>query len=156
MSQPLCLRPAVAADQMFLHAVYGSTRADELAQVPWTEEQKQAFVNQQFAAQDAHYRQHYPTAQFQIIEFGNTPVGRLYVDHWASEIRIIDIALLPAYRGQGIGTHFLTQLQEEARAAAKVLTIHVEKFNPALRLYERLGFSVQEDKGVYLLMAWRA
>jgi ribosomal protein S18 acetylase RimI-like enzyme len=77
------------------------------------------------------------------------------VDRWDKEIRIMDIALLPEHRGVGIGTGLLRELQEEARAAGKSLSIHVEKFNPALRLYERLGFQPQEDKGVYLLMVWR-
>jgi predicted GNAT family acetyltransferase len=40
----------------------------------------------------------------------------------------------------------------EADAAGKRVTIHVERLNPARRLYERLGFSVAEDKGVYLFL----
>jgi ribosomal protein S18 acetylase RimI-like enzyme len=79
----------------------------------------------------------------------------LYVARWEREIRIMDIALLPEDRGAGIGTKLLRELQEEARAAGKSLTIHVERFNPALGLYERLGFQQIEDKGVYLLMEWR-
>jgi ribosomal protein S18 acetylase RimI-like enzyme len=72
-----------------------------------------------------------------------------------SEIRIVDIALLPDYRGNGIGTALLRDLFSEADAAGKTVTIHVERFNPALRLYERLGFSVAEDKGVYLFLERR-
>lgn len=160
------LRTATAEDEAFLRAVYAATRAEELTPVPWSDEQKRAFCDQQFAAQDAHYRAHYPTAEYLVIETSpgesaeagtaHTPAGRLYVDRWAREIRIMDIALLPGFRGRGIGTELLRQLQDEARAAAKALTIHVEKFNPALRLYERLGFRAKEDKGVYLLMEWTA
>lgn len=150
------LRIATPADTSFLQEVYASTRAEELAQVPWSDAQKKAFTDQQFAAQDSHYRQHYPTAQFQVIEQDGLGVGRLYVDHWAREIRIMDIALLPQYRGAGIGTKLLRELQETARGASKSLTIHVEKFNSALNLYERLGFHRKEDKGVYLLMEWKA
>jgi ribosomal protein S18 acetylase RimI-like enzyme len=69
-----------------------------------------------------------------------------------SEIRIVDIALLPDYRGNGIGTALLRDLFSEADAAGKTVTIHVERFNPALRLYERLGFALAEDKGVYLFL----
>src|ERR1700724_4892838 len=144
------LRAAIPEDEQFLRAVYASTRAEELARVPWSDEQKRAFIDHQFAAQDAHYRQHYPTAQYSIIEVRDAPAGRLYVDRWEEEIRIMDIALLPEHRRVGIGTKLLGQLQDEARAAGKALTIYVEKFNPARCLYQRLGFQQIEDQGVYL------
>ena len=153
-SESVRLRIATSQDIAFLQDVYASTRAEELAQVPWTDAQKKAFTDQQFTAQDIHYRRHYPTAKFQIIEKDGRGAGRLYVDHWAHEIRIMDIALLPAYRRKGIGTALIRELQETARSDSKSLSIHVEKFNPALRLYERLGFRPKEDKGVYLLMEW--
>jgi ribosomal protein S18 acetylase RimI-like enzyme len=149
------LRSATPEDEQFLHAVYVGTRAEELARVPWSEEQKRGFTNMQFAAQDADYRQHYPTAQYSIIEVQGVPAGRLYVDRCQKEIRIIDIALLPEHRRGGIGTKLLRELQDEARTAGKTLTIHVEKFNPALNLYRRLGFQQIEDKGVYLFLEWK-
>ena len=154
MDTSVKLRLATAEDADFLATVYASTRVEELAVTDWSAAQKAQFCRQQFAAQDAHYRQHYPTAEFSVIECCGAAIGRLYVDRWAKEIRIMDIALLPAQRGAGIGTRLLHELQEEACAAGKALSIHVEKFNPALRLYERLGFSVKEDKGVHLLMEW--
>lgn len=150
----ISLRPVTVADADFLCAVYASTRADELAVTGWTDEQKAEFCQMQFTAQDAHYRQHYPTAEFSVVEHDGTPAGRLYVDRWSKEIRIMDIALLPAHRGRGIGTQLLRALMTEAEAAQKLLSIHVERMNPALRLYERLGFKMAEDKGVYLLMEW--
>lgn len=156
MASPIALRPASAEDTELLVAVYASTRAAELASTDWTEEQKDQFCRMQFQAQDTHYRQHYPGAQFAVIMNGAQAAGRLYVDRWPAEIRIMDIALLPEQRARGIGTHLLRQLQHEAAAAGKALTIHVERFNPALRLYERLGFRVKEDKGVYLLLEWTA
>jgi ribosomal protein S18 acetylase RimI-like enzyme len=110
----------------------------------------------QFAAQDADYRRNYPDAQYSIIEVQGVPAGRLYVDRCSKEIRIIDIALLPEHQRTGIGTKLLRALQDEARAAGKTLTIHVEKFNPALRLYQRLGFRQIEDKGVYLFLEWNS
>lgn len=150
------LREVTPSDLEFLQSVYAGTRAEELAVADWSDEQKAQFCRMQFTAQDAHYREHYPTARFSIIERAGIPVGRLYVDRWTREIRIMDIALLPEHRRAGVGTHLLRALMEEARAAGKVLSIHVEKFNPALRLYERLGFLPREDKGIYLLMDWRA
>jgi ribosomal protein S18 acetylase RimI-like enzyme len=154
LDNQIALRPATPGDDAFLRAVYASTRSDELAVTDWSEEQKAAFCTQQFTAQAAHYRAHYPTAEYNVIEFEQQPAGRLYLDRWTREIRIMDIALLPAFRGRGIGSYLLEQLKEEARAVGKLLSIHVEKFNPALRLYQRHGFTQREDKGVYLLMEW--
>jgi ribosomal protein S18 acetylase RimI-like enzyme len=149
------LRAATPEDEPFLRAVYAATRADELALVPWSDEQKRTFTAMQFAAQSTDYHRNYPDAQYSIIEVQGVPAGRLYVDRCSTEIRIIDIALLPEHRRAGIGTSLLRVLQDEARAAGKTLTIHVEKFNPALRLYQRLGFQQIEDKGVYLLLEWK-
>ena len=148
------LRPATADDTDFLRLVYAGTRAEELALTDWTDAQKAAFCRQQFDAQDNHYRAHYPTSEFSVIARGTAAIGRLYVDRWEKEIRVMDISILPEFRGDGVGTQLLRELQDEARAAGKSLSIHVEKFNPALRLYERLGFKPIEDKGVFLLMSW--
>jgi ribosomal protein S18 acetylase RimI-like enzyme len=147
------LRPARASDRALLFEVYASTRAEELAVVPWPEPTKQAFLAQQFEAQDVHYRRHYPDASFEVIEVDGEPAGRLYVDRLDEEIRIIDIALLPRFRGRGIGAALLRELIDEAAGAGKRLSIHVERENRARALYERLGFTVvADDGGVYVLM----
>jgi ribosomal protein S18 acetylase RimI-like enzyme len=149
------LRPITPADDSFLARVYASSRAEELAITGWNEELKADFCRRQFDAQSAYYAANYPGASFQIIERDGWPIGRLYVARWEKEIRIVDITLLPESRGTGVGTKLLRDLQEEARASGKSLTIHVERFNRALQLYERLGFQEIEDKGVYLLMGWK-
>lgn len=151
----ISLKKVSAADREFLCAVYSSTRTEELATTDWTHEQKAAFCQQQFEAQDAHYLTHYPNASRDLILADGIPVGRLYVDRWLTEIRIMEITLLPETRGRGIGGKLLADLQDEARKANKLLSIHVERFNPALSLYSRLGFIVAEDKGVYLLLHWQ-
>ena len=156
MVPPISLRVAAANDAEFLATVYASTRSEELAVTDWTDVQKAEFCQMQYTAQDSHYRQHYLTAEYYVIEYAEQPVGRLYVDRWKREIRIMDIALLPEHRGKGIGSHLLLDLRDQAKESGKSLSIHVERFNPALRLYERLGFRMIEDKGVYLLMEWRA
>ena len=144
------LRPVEPADEEFLLRVYASTREDELALTDWTDEQKAAFVRHQFDAQDSHYSQHYPTATFDVVLVDGEPVGRLYVDRWPKETRIVDIALLPECRGHGVGGELIERIQAEGRE----VSIHVERFNPAQRLYARLGF-VPEDAGpVYALMRW--
>ena len=146
------LRPVSADDHDFLVEVYGSTRAEELALVPWTIEQQQAFVRSQFAAQQDHYAKKYPTASHDIIVSNNRPVGRLYVARLDQEIRIIDITLLPAERNTGIGSYLIQQLLDEANRSGKITRIYVEEFNPSLRLFERLGFSPGEQHGIHLLM----
>ncbi|MEO5914477.1 MAG: GNAT family N-acetyltransferase [Luteolibacter sp.] len=156
MTPSVSLRAATGDDTEFLAAVYASTRMEELTATDWDDAQKTEFCRMQFVAQDAHYRQHYPTAEFCVIEAGGNSVGRLYVDRWTREIRIMDIAILPEYRGKGIGSHLLLELQRQAAASERSLSIHVERFNPALSLYERLGFRLLEDKGVYLLLEWTA
>ena len=106
----------------------------------------------QFDAQDAWWRENYGDARFEVILVEGELAGRLYVHRSRSEIRIVDIALLPEHRGNGVGTRLLEDLLAEGDADGKSVTIHVERMNPALRLYERLGFSVGEDKGVYLFL----
>lgn len=148
------LRPAAETDREFLFEVYASTRTQELAQVPWSDEQKRAFLWQQFEAQDHEYRRAYPDAIYSVIELSTIPVGRLYLRHGASDTRIIDLALLPDYRCWGIGSRLLGDLAREADRMKRSLSIHVEVFNTgARRLYERFGFALAEDKGVYLLLS---
>jgi ribosomal protein S18 acetylase RimI-like enzyme len=151
----IVLRPITPEDDSFLAFLYASTRTEELALINWSEEQKVAFCRMQFDAQTADYQKNYPDASFKIIERNGVAAGRLLVSRPEKAVHIIDIALLPEHRGSGIGTKLLRELQDEARAGGKMLSIHVERFNPALRLYERLGFQQAEDKGVYLLMEWR-
>lgn len=151
MSRPH-LRPVTDADRPFLVALYRSIREPELAHVPWDEATIAAFVEHQFAAQDAHYREHYDGATLDVIEVDGEAAGRLYVHRGERDVRIMDIALSPAFRGRGIGTELLRSLIAEADGSERTLSIHVEANNPARRLYERLGFREAGEHGVYVLM----
>jgi ribosomal protein S18 acetylase RimI-like enzyme len=146
------LRPVADGDRAFLVDLYGSVREPELARVDWDGATKRAFVEQQFAAQDHHYRSNYPGATLDVVEVDGERAGRLYVHRGPSDIRIMDIAVAPAYRGRGIGTRLIEALIEEAEASGRKLSIHVEMENPARRLYERLGFEPAGEHGVYVLM----
>jgi GNAT superfamily N-acetyltransferase len=150
----IALRASKASDAEFLFSVYASTRADEMTLVDWTEEQKAAFLRMQFRAQSQYYIENYPGAEFNIILLDGKPVGRLYIHRRPNEIRIMDIALLPEFRQRGIGTFLMNQVLEEAKSSSTPVTIHVERFNPAMQLYERLGFHLKEDRGVYHLLEW--
>jgi len=149
------LRRASDADREFLARVFVSGRAHELALLPWTNPQKEAFLHQQFEAQDRHYRT-YAGAESLVVLLDAMAIGRLYVQRTATEVRIMDITLLPEHRGQGVGRYLLRQLQSEAREAGIPVTLHVQAHNPAQRLYARLGFVRVADHGVYHQLEWRA
>lgn len=151
------LRPVAGGDRDFLIALYGSTREHELAALPWTDEEKAAFVLHQFEAQDTHYRAHYAGATLDVVVVDGEDAGRLYVHRGPTDIRVMDIALAPGYRGRGIGERLLRELREEAGASGRRLSIHVEEENPARRLYERIGMRVVDaPRPPYLLMEWSA
>jgi ribosomal protein S18 acetylase RimI-like enzyme len=151
----LSFRAATDQDLPFLAALYASTRAEEVAQAGWPEEVQSAFLKQQHEAQHAHYSNVYADAERLILLQNGEAIGRLYLAEWESEIRIVDISLVPASRGRGLGEALLRDVQEDAARRSKGVSIHVETFNPARRLYGRLGFAVIEDKGIYNLMMWR-
>ena len=151
----IAYRPIGERDLPFLARVYASTRLEEVASTGWPPEVQQNFLAQQFDAQHRHYMASYPTAEWLVIERSGEGVGRLYMDEWREEIRLIDIALLPHARGSGIGGAILADLQAMAAATGKPLTIHVEKNNPARTLYDRLGFVRIDEHGIYDLMEWR-
>jgi ribosomal protein S18 acetylase RimI-like enzyme len=148
----ISLRPIQTDDQEFLYRVYASTRIQELAPVPWSEEQKSAFLRLQFAAQHRYYLENYHSSRFEVVLVDGEPAGRLYVARWPEELRIIDVALLPEFRGRGIGSALIGRLSAEAEAQGLPLRIHVERDNPARGLYERLGFRMVADRGVYLFL----
>ena len=152
----LTFRRIADADQPLLTRIYTSTRTEELAPVPWSNAEKAAFLDMQFRAQHAHYQQYYPDADWLIVTRDGEDIGRLYLERLPEQHRIIDIAFLPEYRGRGLGAALLRDLLDEAAAACRQVEIHVEKQNPAMRLYRRLGFVTEEDKGVYDLMRWQA
>jgi GNAT superfamily N-acetyltransferase len=148
-------RPETEADLPFLLRLYISTRWEELAIVDWTEAQKIAFLEQQFAAQRQHYRTYYAGSVFDVLEAPDGPAGRLYLQRLPKLLLIVDIALLPEWRGRGIGTAVMEEIFAEARPDGKVVEIAVEKFNPVQRLYHRLGFRQYSEDGPYLFMRWQ-
>jgi ribosomal protein S18 acetylase RimI-like enzyme len=149
------LRPVTPDDEVFLLQVYASTRAEEMALVPWSDEQKQAFLRMQFDAQRQSYRQQFPDAEYSVILRDGIAAGRLIVEQTGERILLIDIALLPAFRNLGIGSKLISDLKAEAQQAGKPLWLDVESFSPVFRLYERLGFKKIDEAGYYLRMEWR-
>ena len=154
MDLAISLRPRTPADEAFLRALYGSTRAPELAPLGWTAEQLDAFLELQYRAREAHYRREHPAAQDCIVVAGDAPAGRLEVDRTGEAILVVDLALVATRRGQGIGTCLLQRLIDEAEEEGRSIELHVEVTNPARRLYERLGFLPVAEAPPYLRMRW--
>jgi len=148
----IAYRPMVEEDLPFIEALYASTRAEEVALTGWPQDQQRAFLAQQHRAQHHHYQTYYAEAEWLVVERAGEPIGRLYLGQWDDRHHIIDISLIPAARGLGIGGAILADVIAAAQAQGKSVSIHVEVNNPARRLYERLGFEVVEDKGIYLRM----
>jgi ribosomal protein S18 acetylase RimI-like enzyme len=148
------LRAASSEDDSLMLAVYCSTRADEMALVDWTDEQKQSFLQMQFDAQRISYLRDYPNAEYFVILNDGVEAGRLIVDRSGEALLIVDIAILPEHRNFGIGKSLIADLQDEARKSKKSLRLHVENFNRAQRLYERLGFQKVAEVSFYWRMEW--
>jgi GNAT superfamily N-acetyltransferase len=150
----LTLRPEVEDDIPFLRRLYATTRADELTATGWSDAQKLAFTDSQFGWQRHHYRTYYPGTEWIVLEDHGTPMGRLYLQRRITTYLVIDIALLPEWRGRGLGTALMKWVCTQARAAGKSVTVTVEKFNRAQTLYRRLGFREISDGDVYWDMEW--
>ncbi|MCG8406615.1 MAG: GNAT family N-acetyltransferase [Phycisphaerales bacterium] len=148
------LRPVEAEDDPFLLKVYASTRAAELSQTGWDAAQKETFVRMQFNAQRQHYQSRFPDAEHSVILKGNQTVGRLYVSDSAEELRVLDITVLPEHRSAGIGGAILRDLLASARKAGKPVRIHVEADSRCTGLFNRLGFTVAQEKELHVLLEW--
>lgn len=155
MRERISFRPETADDREFLYRLYAGTRAAEMQVVPWSDEEKEEFLRMQFQAQSQHYQKNYDGAVLSIVLVDGAPAGRLYLHERPDDVRIMDIVLASEHRGTGIGSILLGDILERARAAQRTVSIHVEQYNPALSLYERLGFRSIDTNGVYLLMEWR-
>ena len=139
-------------DLEFIYQVYASTRTDEMGLVNWNEREKEAFLRMQFGLQHKQYMGNYANASFDVIFYGRMPIGRLYVDRQADDIRIIDIALLPEFCGKGLGSAIINTLTAEADQKKLSLSLHVEHNNRVLNLYERLRFERKKLVGIYFYM----
>lgn len=155
-TKDISIRPITDDDQAFLRTVYGSIRQFEQELAGWNDDEWNSFMDMQFSAQHKYYEEHYSDCDFSIILYKQKSVGRLYVQKMKEEIRVVDIAILPEYRNKGLGTFLLKSILEEAQKSDKYVRLHIEGYNPAIRLYKRLGFYGVEDRGVYLFYEWKS
>ena len=146
----LSLREATPEDEPFLLEVYASTRLEELEGFGWSDEQKQAFIKMQFLARERVY----PRVDNRVILLEGRPVGRMLVDRADELILLRDIALLTEFRNKGLGSRLVKDLMNEAASAGKPIGLHVVAASPAVRFYERLGFTRTGGDNAYLEMKW--
>jgi GNAT superfamily N-acetyltransferase len=133
------LRPETDADGWLLEALFADLRAVELSLLP-DEPMRHAFIRQQVDARERGWRDAWPDADRLVIVVADEPVGRLLVDVAVDGMHVVDVALLPGRRGQGIGTAVLDAVLSQADARGAPCELSVDRGSPAKRLYERLGF----------------
>jgi ribosomal protein S18 acetylase RimI-like enzyme len=151
------LRPVTPADEPFLFHLYATTRADEMAAWGLPEAQRESILKLQFVAQQRDYTFRFPAADHQLVLLDDTPIGRLWVARDETATHLLDVALLPAYRGRGLGTYLLQRLLAEAAERRRPFRLMVLKANAAaLRLYQRLGLAITADAEPYWLLERRA
>jgi ribosomal protein S18 acetylase RimI-like enzyme len=149
------LRPEVEADAAFRLALFRTSRGEAWDHVPLPPEMLAKIMEQQLHAQTQGYRAAYPDARLEIVTVDQTPIGRLATHRDAQGVRLIDIALVPERRGQGIGEAILRALMAEASAAGTPLTLQVARDNPgAQRLYHRMGFVLTKTNDTHLTLDW--
>ncbi len=149
------LHPATPEDAEFLYTVYASTRLEEVAVTGWSEARVEAFLRDQYRLQDYHYRTYFGGAEFLVIETEGIPIGRLYLHRRPNALGLVDIALLPAWRGFGIGERLIRDVLARAAGLGLPVELHVEFFNRVQSLYQRLGFVASgEVNGPYIHMLW--
>lgn len=151
---PIGLRSATSADESFFRDLYADSRWPELAPTAWTDVEKRAFCDMQYALQDRHYRTHFPGAEALVIVVSDAPAGRLYRAESADTLNVLDIAIVPAMRGRGIGTRLMSAMQADAARDGKRIVLHVEDRNRSQDWYERLGFKRGGMLGLHREMIW--
>jgi ribosomal protein S18 acetylase RimI-like enzyme len=147
-------RPELVEDAAFLFELYARSRQSELAAAGWNPAAWRDFLQVQFRCRESEYRAAFETAQFQIIQMDDLPVGRIVVHRAGQEIHIVDLALLPAYCGSGIGTTLISELQKEATSSSKRLRLEIVDGNPVVRFYQRLGFRSVGRLGAHEILEW--
>lgn len=152
----ISLRPEQNGDAPFLFEVYASTREEELALTNWDAATRRMFLDMQFAAMNRGYAGMFPTGEFSVICEHGQPIGRLVLYRSAEEIRVVDLALLPAHRNRGIGTLLMRRVCDEAGRAGKPVRLSVLKTNRAAHWYARLGFHKIGEAGFHDELEWRA
>jgi ribosomal protein S18 acetylase RimI-like enzyme len=149
------LRDAQPSDLPFLFSLYCDVRAPELAAWGWPAAQQDAFLRMQFEAQRQSFLAAYPESNHSIVSVAGVPMGRRLVARTSDGLHLVDIALLAAYRNRGIGTRLIEELFDNCSRSECALNLNVLRGNPAMRLYQRLGFQEIGADAMYIQMSWK-
>jgi ribosomal protein S18 acetylase RimI-like enzyme len=148
----ILLRTAKPDDEPFLQELFFDVRSVEFTQTGFPLEQLTPLLSMQYKAQTQSYNAQYPNAEHSIIELNGEKIGRLLVTREEKNTFLVDIAILHNFRGQGFGSFLLERLKAEA----EIIGLSVYKTNfGAIKLYEKHGFTVTNDDGMYLEMEWK-
>ena len=154
MKDKMKLRVALPEEEDTLYSLFVSTRKSEFAILEWDEQQIEGLLRMQYDAQKAFYQQQFPNAKYEIIMYKGLGIGRLITEIQQEAIRLIDIFIIPEYRGRGICTALLREFQHVAAELRLPIELNVLMGNPAQRLYERCGFVVTGEVVPHVMMAW--
>lgn len=152
----ISLRAESEDDASFLEELVIAVRENEIGYRELTVDERNRLLKEQNRLQLAHYRKHYPTAFFLIVEANSKPIGRLYLDHQADRIHVVELSLLPDFQGHGIGHQLLKNIQAEATRTQLAVTLSVGIGSPAQSFYDRLGFQVTGTTDTHFKMKWLA
>ena len=155
MSRNITFRTVAPEDRAFLLSLFASARERELETLNWDSAQRDAFIEMQFNAQQNHYQNHFPQREHLVVFLDSRSIGMMDIARGSEEIRVLDVIIRPENRNAGIGTALMSDLLDESDRSAKPVRLYVEKFNPVITLYRRLGFQTIEDTGVHYHMERR-
>lgn len=140
-SMAAALRPELPQDEPFVRRLILETIAAELSASAWPEPMRSHLLGVQYAGRRQSNRVNFPAAASQVIEAEGADAGWVVVNTTPDEVRVVDIMVLPALRGRGIGTAVVRGILAAAAELRIPVRLNVYTTNhAAIRLYERLGF----------------
>jgi len=138
------------------YRLFALDKLAELAAIGLPQPQAEALVQMQWRGRALTYANQYPGAEDWTISLEDgTPVGRYLLQKIPQGLRMVDFAILPEWREQGIGTHVLQKLIHNTSTNGEVFSLRVEKNNRALNLYKRLGFTIVSGDEISFEMEWK-
>ena len=147
-------RPMTDDDSMLLFELYASSRADELSRSGWATPQQRSFFRMQAQNQERYFLRHHDHLDRRTICINGFSAGRLLVDRPDHAVTIVDLALLPAFRGRGVGSLLIRCLLEEAAEADLPVHVEMPKDSPSVATFMRLGFRSSDDLGDRWHLVW--
>ena len=143
MRDDWALRPATDADRDFLYELNKEAMGPYVeATWGWNEAEQRAFFDERF---DPSNRR--------VITVGDADVGVLEIDERTDEVRLLTIALLPAWQGRGIGSDVVRSVLATALESGRGVTLRVLRSNPRARaLYDSFGFTSTGQSDTHVFM----